>query len=473
MFDSLSDKLQGVFKKLKGQAYLTESNINDAMREIRLALLDADVNYEIAKEFVDSVKQECLGQKVLKSVSPGQQVVKVVNDKLSELMGGDYSELNTSKSPSVIMLVGLHGSGKTTTAAKLAAHLAKNNKKPMLASTDIYRPAAGEQLESLGKQINMPVYIDNKATRADLLAKEAKEKAKTEGRDTLILDTAGRHELDSDMIQELMLISQTVLPTEILLIADSALGQEAVSVSKNFHDALGLTGIILTKIDGDARGGAALTMRKVTGCPIKLVGTGEKIENIEVFYPDRMASRILGMGDVVSLVEEASEKIEEEEAEKLEKKLKSNEFDLSDFLSQLRQMNKMGGIEKIMKMMPGGNKLSGINMDQKQFNMMEAAICSMNKKERSNPDIIDFSRRKRIAAGSGVSLQQVNNLLSQFFKMKKMMKNSSGMNEMMSNMGMPTTPGANPISQKVSRGPRTTQNKRKKRKKNKKGKKKR
>jgi len=468
MFDSLSNKLQDTFKKLRGQAILTESNITDAMREIRLALLDADVNYKIAKEFVDSVKSECLGHEVLRSVTPGQQVIKVVNDKLTALMGTTHEEIDTSKSPSVILMVGLHGSGKTTTSAKLAAYFLKNKKTVMLVAADVYRPAAIEQLEFLGKQIGIPVYSDRLELRVDAIAKAAKEKAKLDGIDIVIVDTAGRLQIDTDMVQELVLLSQTVLPTEILLIADSALGQEAVSISESFHEALGLTGIILTKLDGDARGGAALSMRKVTGCPIKFVGVGEKIEDLDIFYPERMASRILGMGDIVSLVEKATEDIDIEEAEKLEKKLRSNKFDFDDFLSQLKQMKKLGGIEKILKMLPGGKALANAQVDTKQFSAMEAIIQSMNKKERGKPELIDFSRKKRIAKGAGVPLQQVSNLVKQFFMMKKMIKKTSLMENAMSGMGMgggmPSMPGAG--MPKMSRGSNCMK-KKQKRKKNK------
>ena len=466
MFDGLSNKLQDVFKKLRGQAILSESNIAEAMREIRLALLDADVNYEIAKEFVDSVKKECAGHEVLRSVTPGQQVIKVVNDKLVELMGTSEVELDTSKSPSVIMMVGLHGSGKTTTAAKLAAHLKKQRKRVMLVAGDVYRPAAIDQLEFLGKQIDVPVYSNRLQPQVDLIAKEAREKAKFEGIDVVIIDTAGRLQVDTDMVHELVMVSQTVMPTEILLIADSALGQEAVSVSDHFHKALGLTGVILTKLDGDARGGAALSIRKVTGCPIKLVGVGEKIEDLEVFYPDRMASRILGMGDVVSLVEKASEEIDADEAEKLEKKLRSNKFDLNDFHSQLRQMKKLGGAEKILKMLPGGKALGGANLDTKQFTVLEAMICSMTKKEKGNPEVIDFSRKKRIARGSGVKLQQVSGLLKQFFMMKKVMRKPSLMSNAMGSMGMGMPSGMGGASMGNSvRGSNFTKKKKKKKKK--------
>ena len=467
MFDTLSDKLQGVFKKLRGQAILTEANITEVMREIRLSLLEADVNYEIAKEFVESVKKDCLGHDVIKSVTPGQQVIKIVNDKLAELMGTDEVGFDTSGSPSIFMLVGLHGSGKTTTAGKLAAYFKKKGKKVMLVAGDIYRPAAIDQLEFLGNEIGVPVYSDRLQPRVDVIASDAKAKAKFDGIDILILDTAGRFQIDTEMVQELVTISQTVLPLETLLVADSALGQEAVAVSESFHEKLGLTGIILTKLDGDARGGAALSIRKVTGCPIKMVGVGEKTEDLEVFYPDRMASRILGMGDVVSLVEKATEEIDAEETEKLEKKLRSNKFDLNDFLSQLRQMKKLGGMEKILKMLPGGKALSKGNVDTKQFVSLEAIICSMTLKERANPEIIDFARRRRVARGAGVALQQVSGLLKQFSMMKKVMKKPSMMNNAMAGMGMPSMPSMGGGMPAGGRGPRA-QKKKQKRKKNKK-----
>jgi signal recognition particle subunit SRP54 len=467
MFDGLSGKLQDVFKKLRGQAILSESNITEAMREIRLALLDADVNYEIVKEFVGSVEKECMGHEVLRSITPGQQVIKVVNDKLVELMGTSEAKLDNPKSPSAIMMVGLHGSGKTTTAAKLAAHLKKQRKRVMLVAGDVYRPAAIDQLEFLGKQIDVPVHSNRLQPQVDLIAKEAIEKAKFEGIDVVIIDTAGRLQVDTDMVHELVMVSQTVMSTEILLVADSALGQEAVSVADHFHKALGLTGVILTKLDGDARGGAALSIRKVTGCPIKFVGVGEKIEDLEVFHPDRMASRILGMGDVVSLVEKASEEIDAEEAERLEKKIKSNKFDLNDFYSQLRQMKKLGGVEKILKMLPGGKALSGANLDTKQFTALESMICSMTKKEKSNPEIIDFSRKKRIAVGAGVKLQQISDLLKKFFMMKKVIRKPSLMSNAMGSMGMGMPPGmgASGMGSSGVRGSNFTKKKKKRKKK--------
>lgn len=433
MFDILTDKLHIAFKKLRGQAVISENNMADAMNDIRMALLEADVNYQVAKEFVDSVKVDCLGQAVLKSVTPGQQVIKIVNDKLSELMGKSESCLDLSSTPSVIMLVGLHGSGKTTTAAKLAAHLKKNRKRVLLVAGDIHRLAAIDQLEILGKEIGVEVYSDKLQLRVEILANSAKAKAKHEGVDVVIIDTAGRFQIDEEMIQELIGISQSVLPKEIILVADAALGQEAVAVSEAFHKALGLTGVILTKLDGDARGGAALSIRKVTSCPIKMVGIGEKIEDFEVFFPDRMASRILGMGDVVSLVEKAAEEIDAAEVEKLQKKLKSNKFDLTDFLGQLKQMKKLGGMEKILGMLPGAK---ASNIDTKKFALLEAIICSMTLKERMNPESIDFSRKKRISKGSGTTVQQVNELINQFLVMKKVIRKPGIMGNAMSGMGM-------------------------------------
>lgn len=464
MFDTLSEKLQVAFKKLRGQAIISENNMADAMNDIRLALLDADVNYQVAKDFVESVKVDCLGQAVLKSITPGQQVIKIVNDKLAELMGKSESALDLSSTPSVIMLVGLHGSGKTTTAAKLAAHLKKNRKRVLLVAGDIYRPAAIEQLEILGKEIDVEVYSDRFQPRVDILSSDAKAKAKQEGLDVVIIDTAGRFQIDEEMIQELIGISQSVLPKEIIFVADAALGQEAVTVSEAFHKALGLTGIILTKLDGDARGGAALSIRKITGCPIKMVGVGEKIEDFEVFYPDRMASRILGMGDVVSLVEKAAEEIDALEAEKLQKKLKSNQFDLTDFLGQLRQMKKLGGLEKILSMLPGGKALANANIDTKKFTALEAIICSMTLEERENPENIDFSRKKRISRGSGTTVEQVNELISQFLMMKKVMRRPGIMGNAMSGMGMPSMPMGGGGFSSFQRGPNRMKKKEKRKK---------
>ena len=347
MLDALSDKLHDVFKKLRGEATLTENNIQEAMREIRLALLEADVNLEVVRSFIDKVRQDCLGKDVVRSISPGQQVVKIVNDRLVELLGSQQAELNLASSPTVIMMVGLHGSGKTTTSAKLAKMLKKQRKSVLMAAADVYRPAAIDQLEFLGNEIGVPVYAERGNMNVAQIAANAVDQAKFNHNDVVIIDTAGRLQIDENMIQELIRLRQTVRSDEVLLVADAALGQEAVSVAQEFHKALSLTGFILTKMDGDARGGAALSIREVTGCPVKFIGTGEKIDDIEPFYPDRMASRILGMGDVVSLVERAAAEVDEQEAKKMQEKMRRNQFDFNDFLSQLKQVSRMGGLESI------------------------------------------------------------------------------------------------------------------------------
>ncbi len=426
MFSDLTDKLQNALRRLRGVASLSESNIAEPMKEVLNALLEADVNREVAEEFIAGVSRECLGEDVLKSVTPGQMAVKIVHDKLVEFMGEAESPIawNAAVRPNVILMVGLHGGGKTTTSAKLAALLKKRGKKVMLAACDVYRPAAIDQLEVLGGEVGVEVYAERGETDVCSISRNAVRRAAAENCDYLIVDTAGRLQIDTAMVQELVRLKDTVSPAEILLVADAALGQQAVSVAKHFHDALGITGVVLTKLDGDARGGAALSIRKVTGCPIKFVGVGEKTEDLQVFHPDRMASRILGMGDIVSLVEKAAEEIDREEAEKLQEKLKKSQFDFNDFLGQLRQMSKMGGVEAILKMLPGGGKIAGIpGFEPEQFRRMEAMICSMNKKERENPDLIDMSRRRRIARGSGTTVEQVSQLIKQFTNMRKMMKN--------------------------------------------------
>lgn len=424
MLDALSDKLHDVFKKLRGEATLTENNIQEAMREIRLALLEADVNLEVVRTFIDKVRQDCLGKDVVRSISPGQQVVKIVNDRLVELLGFQQAELNLASSPTVIMMVGLHGSGKTTTSAKLAKMLKKQRKSVLMAAADVYRPAAIDQLEFLGNEIGVPVYAERGNMNVAQIAANAVDQAKFNHTDVVIIDTAGRLQIDENMIQELIRLRQTVRSDEVLLVADAALGQEAVSVAQEFHKALSLTGFILTKMDGNARGGAALSIREVTGCPVKFIGTGEKIDDLEPFYPDRMASRILGMGDVVSLVERAAAEVDEQEAKKMQEKMRRNQFDFNDFLSQLKQVSRMGGLESILKFLPGGRQLSDAMsaMDPAQFRRIEAIILSMTPFERENPDEIDFSRRKRIAKGSGVALEQVSGLIKQFNGMRKMLR---------------------------------------------------
>ncbi len=436
MFQTLTDRLQEALKTLRGQSVLTESNTAEAMNGIREALLEADVNITVADEFVKEVRDACLGASVLKSVTPGQQAVKIVFDKLVELMGGDKADLVTGGHPNIIMMVGLHGSGKTTSCAKIALSLKKQGRRVLLAAADVYRPAAIDQLEVLGDEIGVPVFSRRDTTDVPALVKSALEQAKAMTADYLIIDTAGRLEIDETMVQELVQVRDTVKPGEIMLVADAALGQQAVSVARHFHDALHLTGIMLTKMDGDARGGAALSIRKVTGCPVKLVGRGEMPEDLDVFHPDRMASRILGMGDIVSLVEKAAEEIDREEAEKLEKKLRKNEFDFNDFLSQMKQMQRMGGIESLMKFLPGGDKLANMpGFDPNQLRYTEAIILSMNKKEREDAEIIDMSRRKRIAKGCGRSVEEVSQLIKQFLMMKKVMKNRGLMNQLMGSVG--------------------------------------
>jgi len=463
MLDALSDKLQDVFKKLRGEAKLTETNIQDAMREIRLAMLEADVNLDVVRDFVEQVRNDCLGVDVIRSVTPGQQVVKIVNDRLTELLGSTQSELNLASKPTVILLVGLHGSGKTTTCAKLAKLLTKQKKSVLMAACDVYRPAAIDQLEFLGQQIGVPVFAERGNLDVPQLAARAVEQAKFNHTDVVLLDTAGRLQIDANMVQELVRLRQSVRADEVLLVADAALGQEAVAVAGEFHRALGLTGFILTKLDGDARGGAALSIRKVTGCPVKFVGGGEKIEDLEVFYPDRMASRILGMGDVVSLVSRAAEAMDEAEARKMQEKMRKNQFDFNDFLAQLKQVSRMGGLESIVKMLPGGRQLSDAMsaMDPRQFKRIEAIILSMTPFERENPDEIDFQRRKRIAKGAGVSLEQVSGLIKQFTSMRKMMRKNGLLAKLFGGqstpefggggMAMPGLAGAMGLSQPVGK----------------------
>ncbi len=460
MFDNLSDKFSEIFKRLRGETRLTESNIAEAMREIRLALLDADVNIEIARDFVEKVRTDCLGEAVLKSITPGQQVVKIVNDRLIELLGSEVGSLNLASQPTVIMLVGLHGSGKTTTAAKLAKYLTDKEKKSvLLAACDVYRPAAIDQLEILGEELNIPVYAERGNLNVVDIAAKAVSKAKFEHANVVILDTAGRLEIDDAMVQELIRLRQSVRADEVLLVADAALGQEAVHVADTFHKALDLTGFILTKLDGDARGGAALSIRQVTGCPVKFIGIGEKTDDLDVFYPDRMASRILGMGDVVSLVEKAAADLDQEEAEKLAAKLRKNEFDFNDFLSQIKQFDKLGGLEGLLKFLPGGKQLSeaAAMIDPREFKRLEAMVLSMTPQERSNPDLIDFSRRKRIAKGCGLPLEKIAGYIRQFNQMRKMMKKGGLMKSLLGGGmpgSMPSAGGFNPFggsSQTISK----------------------
>lgn len=427
MFESLSEKLSKTFKKLKGQGKLTEKNIEEALKEVRMALLEADVNYKVVKKFVEDIRQSAMGQEVLDSLSPGQQVIKIVYEELIRLMGGSRQELNlTGRPPFILMLVGLQGSGKTTTAGKLALHLRKKGRNPYLVPADIYRPAAIEQLQKLGSQLGIPVHDTEKNRKPEDTCREALSMAGSVGADVLIMDTAGRLHIDDELMAELVRIKERVSPTEILLVADAMTGQDAVNVAKHFNDLLDISGVILTKMEGDARGGAALSVKAVTDKPIKFIGVGEKLDALEPFFPDRLASRILGMGDMLSLIEKAQEEFDEKEALKLAKKLRKREFDLEDFLSQLRQLKKLGSLEQIMSMLPGMGQLKQLkNMkpDEKELVRVEAIINSMTKEERGNYKSVNGSRRRRIALGSGTTIQDVNRLLKNFAQTKKMMEN--------------------------------------------------
>lgn len=426
-FESLSEKLQNTFKKLKGKGVLTEADIDSAMREVKLALLEADVNFKIVKEFVSEVKQKCLGQEVLQSLTPGQQVIKIVNEQLTELMGGTGSKLTYSPSGfTVLLMVGLQGTGKTTTCGKLAAYLKKNGKKPMLCACDIYRPAAIDQLEVVARTVDVPVYVDRENKVAEDIATAARKEAEKKGRDVLIVDTAGRLQIDEELMEELARIKKAIKPHEILLVVDALTGQDAVNAAEGFNEKLGIDGIIMTKMDGDSRGGAALSAKKVTGKPVKFVGMGEKFDALEPFYPDRMAGRILGMGDMLSFIEKAQESYDDEQAAKLEKKIRKNEFTLEDYLEQMGQMQKMGGLGKMIEMIPGlGNKKVSdeeIEKGEKELKQMEAIIYSMTPAERRDPKILNASRRRRIAAGSGQPVSKINSLIKKYEDTKKLMK---------------------------------------------------
>lgn len=426
-FESLSEKLQNTFKKLKGKGVLTEADINDAMREVKLALLEADVNFKIVKEFVADVKEKCLGQEVLQSLTPGQQVIKIVNEQLTDLMGGTGSKLTYSPSGfTVLLMVGLQGTGKTTTCGKLATYLKKNGKKPMLCACDIYRPAAIDQLEVVAAGADVPVYVDRNNPKAEEIAIAARKEAERKGRDVLIVDTAGRLQIDEELMEELARVKKAVKPHEILLVVDALTGQDAVNAAEGFNEKLGIDGIIMTKMDGDSRGGAALSAKKVTGKPVKFVGMGEKLDALEPFHPDRMAGRILGMGDMLSLIEKAQESYDDQQAAKLEKKLRKNEFTLEDYLEQMGQMQKMGGLGKMLEMMPGlGNKKVSddeIEKGEKELKQMEAIIYSMTPAERRDPKILNASRRRRIASGSGQPVSKINSLIKKYEDTKKLMK---------------------------------------------------
>lgn len=422
LFSSLQEKFNHIFSKLTKRGKLTELEIKEAMREVRIALLEADVNYIVAKNFVNAVSAKAVGEEVMKSLTPGQMVIKIVKDELTALMSSTDQKLNLSASPTIIMMCGLQGAGKTTMCAKLGAYLKKSGKKPLLVACDIYRPAAINQLQVVGKQANVEVF--ERGTQNPVkTAKEAVEHAKKQGFDVVIVDTAGRLHINEELMDELKKIKAEIKPQEILLVVDAMTGQDAVTISESFNKDLDISGVVLTKLDGDTRGGSALSIKAITGKPIKFTGVGEKMGDIEPFYPDRIASRILGMGDVLSLIEKAQEAVSEEEARKLEEKFRENSFTFEDYLVQMQNLKKMGNLNEIVRMIPGvGNKLKGINIDEKQLEVNKAIIQSMTREERLNPEIIKASRRKRIADGSGTSIQQVNQLLKQFEQSKEMMK---------------------------------------------------
>ena len=423
MFTGLSSRLEEVFRRLKSRGKLTEANIREALREVRLALLEADVNYGVVKDFIERVREKAVGTEVLQSLTPGQQVVKVVHQELMSLMGESQSKLKlASVPPTIIMLVGLQGSGKTTTAAKLAKRLQKEGRHPFLIPADVYRPAAITQLKVLGQQIGVPVWDTNPAAKPLDICREATSMARSRGHDVVIIDTAGRLHVDEAMMDELKALQQELAPHEIMLVADSMTGQDAVNVAKSFNQTLALDGVVLTKLDGDARGGAALSIWSVTGKPIKFVGTGEKIDALEPFHPERIASRILGMGDILSLIERAEEAISVEKAKELERKLREESFTLEDFKEQLQQVRNMGSLDQILSMLPGVGGIKNLQVDEKEFVRIEAIINSMTLGERQNPSMIDGSRRRRIAQGSGTQIQDVNRLLKQFAETRKLMK---------------------------------------------------
>lgn len=431
-FEGLADRLQKTIQKITGKGKVSEADVKEMTREVRLALLEADVNFKVVKDFVNRVKERAIGQEVMESLTPGQQVIKVVKDELSQLMGGEQSKIAVSqKPPTVIMMVGLQGAGKTTTTGKLANHLRKkHNRKPLLVAADIYRPAAINQLQTLGKQLDMPVFEKGTEANPVDIAKEAIEHAKQEHLDYVLIDTAGRLHVDENLMDELRQVKDAVSPDEIFLVVDAMTGQDAVNVAESFNEQLDVTGVVLTKLDGDTRGGAALSIKAVTGKPIKFAGMGEKLDQLEPFHPERMASRILGMGDVLSLIEKAQENVDEKKAKQLEEKMRTMSFTFEDFLEQMQQVKSMGPLDEILNMIPGMNKMKGmknVQIDEKQIGHVEAIIQSMTIEERQNPDIMNGSRKKRIAKGSGTSVAEVNRLLKQFEDMKKMMKQMTGM----------------------------------------------
>ncbi|HYA26985.1 MAG TPA: signal recognition particle protein [Thermodesulfovibrionales bacterium] len=427
MLEALSEKLESIFKKLRSRGILKEEDIDSALKEVRLALLEADVNFRVVKDFVQNVKAKAVGSEVLESLSPGQQVIKIVNGELCELLGGTSSKIHlASNPPTVIMMVGLHGSGKTTTSAKLARLFRKEGRRPMLVAADLQRPAAVDQLITLGKQIEVPVFYSREMKDPVTLCGEAAKKARLDANDVMILDTAGRLHIDVDLMKELAEIKAKAGPKETLFVADAMTGQDAVNIAKNFNEQIGIDGIILTKMDGDARGGAALSIRAVTGKPIKFIGTGEKIDMLEAFHPERIASRILGMGDVLSLIEQAEQAYDRKEAEKLQEKILGESFTFEDLKEQLRKIRSMGPIENLLSMIPGFGKVKNVSVDEREFVKIEAIINSMTKDERRNHNILNGSRRRRIAAGSGTTVADVNRVIKQYVEMKKMLKMFKG-----------------------------------------------
>jgi len=439
MFDNLSDKLQRIVKKMKGETRINESSLKEMMREVKLALLEADVNYKVVKEFIANVETKALGKDVMDSLTPGQQVVKIVRDELTEMLGGSESKLNiSSRPPTIIMLVGLQGSGKTTLTAKLANYLRKQGKKPLLVACDVYRPAAIAQLKTLGNSLNIPVYSEEDSKDVPQIAKNALKEANSKLCDVLLLDTAGRLQIDNELMDELINVKKEVKPHEIMLVVDSMTGQEAVNVSATFNETLGIDSLTLTKLDSDTRGGAALSVKYVTGKPIKFASVGEKLNELDIFHPDRIASRILGMGDVLSIIDKAEEAFDEKEAEELEKRIRKNEFTLDDYLKQMQKIRKMGSFKQILGMLPGIPKeIRNAEIDEKQLLKIEAIIQSMTIKERKNPKILDGSRRKRIAKGSGNKVEDINRFMNQYEQMRKMMKQMLSGKNPFGNMKLP------------------------------------
>ena len=432
-FENLADKLQNTFKKLRGKGKINEADLKAAMREVKLALLEADVNFKVVKDFINTVSEKALGSNVLESLTPGQQVIKIVNEELTALMGSEAKKITyASKGPTIIMMVGLQGAGKTTTSAKIGGLLKKQGKRPILAACDVYRPAARKQLQVVGSQLDIPVFSLDDSNDAVHIANECVEHARRHGNDVVIIDTAGRLHLNEELMDELLNIKETVAPTEILLVLDAMTGQDAVNVASAFDEKLDITGVVLTKLDGDTRGGAALSVRAVTGKPIKLIGQGEKLTDMDWFYPDRMASRILGMGDVLTLIDKAQQAFDDKQAAELEQKILKARFTLDDYLDQMRQMKKMGPLQDLLKMVPGVNAqaLNNVNIDERKIDRIEAMITSMTKAERANPSILNSSRKKRVADGSGTKIQEVNMFLKQFDQMQKMMKQFSNPKKM-------------------------------------------